>query len=394
MRAAVVSSGDFGSWDERGALLSHFVGALACVADVDLLVANGPTRRTEPEGAATREVFPTRPPAPDRLRALELLAAGPQFSSRAPCGCTGSAQRALLDELPSAVEEELVSLAGGDSPALLDHLVSSSYDLVAFTGADTASTTQGLQALEGRAATLLLPLVRPGPRLSLQLVRDAFAKADLVVTASAFEASLAVDAGASRVTTIGSVLRVHELARRNEPLLFEDGAVVVARDWAAAPPTEDLLLTVRRLNRDLITTTIRLIGPGWRALPEDVRAPHVESRFDVWRWVARSMGLWDPEPGRLLSREVLEAMQYGTPVITPWDGAGREHAERGNGGLWYRTYDELLACIQALAGSDELVATLGAQGQAYSVRNFADTDAYVERVAGLVSELVMRPAIR
>jgi hypothetical protein len=300
----------------------------------------------------------------------------------------------LAEELPVEVEEEIVSLTGGDSPALLDHLISSSYDLVVFTGPDTAATVQGLRELRGRVATMLLPLVLPGPRLSLKVVRDAFASVDHVAATSAFEASIAVEAGARRVTTIGSVLRVHDLARRNEPLKFEDRAVVMARDWAATPPTEELLLTVRRLNRDLDTAVVRLLGPGWRSLPEDVRAPHVESRFDVWRWVARSLALWDPEPNRIFGRDVLEAMQYGTPVITPWQGAGREHAERGNGGLWYRTYDELLACVQALAGSDRLVATLGAQGQAYAVRNFADTDAYVERVAGLVSELVTRPAIR
>lgn len=391
MRVAVVGCGDYPSWDDRSAILSHFVGALACIADVELLVGEGSQRRSDADGAATRETFPARPPDPGRLRALELLAFEPQSSARVPCDCMRRVHQDLVRDLPDEIGDELVVLSGGDSPALVEHLAASDYDLVVFTRPDTASTAGGLDAVCGRIPTLLLPLVQSGPRLLLPAVRRPFAVADCVAVTSAYEASIAAEAGASRITTIGSVLRVHPLAHRNEPVSFEDRAVVVVRDWARHPPGDELVLTVRRLNRDLDGSAIvRLIGPGWEILPADVRGTHADSRLDVWRWVARSIALWDPEPHRLLGREVLEAMQYGTPVVTSLHGAAQEHAAEGNGGLWYRTYDELRGCVEALATELDLRKALGAQGRAYAVQGFADTDAYIARVERLVVELVGR----
>lgn len=389
MRIAVVGSGNFPAWDERSAILSHFVGALACVADVDLLVGEGPERRSDADGIATRETFPGRPPDPERLRALELLALEPQQSSRLACGCMRRVQRDLLRDLPDEVGDEFVVLSGGDSPELFDHLAASDYDLVVFTRADTASTVHGMAFVTGRLPTVLLPLVEPGPRWFLSTVRTAIAMADRVAAVSAYEANMAADAGAARVTSVGSVLRVHPLALRHEPVSFEDRAVVMVRDWATQPPSDDLVFTARRLNRDLDgTAVVRLIGPGWEALPADVRGTHADSRLDVWRWVARSIALWDPEPHRLLGREVLEAMQYGTPVVTGVHGAAHEHAEDGNGGLWYRTYDELRACVETLATEPHVRNALGAQGRAYAMQGFADTDAYIARIQRLVAELV------
>ena len=387
MRAAVVSPIAFESWDERSAVLSRFIGGLACVADVDMLVT-GADRATEPYGAAQRLVFPVRPADRDRLRAVEMLVLGPRPSSREECGCLRAARAGLAQEVPRELEDELVSLGGGDSPDLVDHLVASDYDLVVFTRPDTAATVAGVEALAGRCPTLLLPLVFPGPRLSLESVRNVFTAVDAVAATSGFEASIAAEAGAENITVIGCVLRVHPLALRNEPMLFEERAVVYARDWNAEPPSDDLLFTVERLNRDLEgTAVVRLIGPGWELLPGALRAAHAESRLDVWRWVTRSVALWDPDPRRLLGREVLEAMQYGTPVVTSWHGAAQEHAERGNGGLWYRSYGELLACLEALADDADLRKTLSVQGRAYSSDNLADTDAYIDRVRRLVDSL-------
>lgn len=389
MKIAVVVSRSYGPWDERSALLCHFVGALACVGRVDVLVGEGRARSTEADGALTREIFPAVPPVAGRLDALEFLVFGPRMSPRARCGCDDFADALLAEDVPAELEEAFVSALGGDSPALLEHLVASDYDLVVFAGVDTASAVAGVRVVAGRTPTMLLPLALPGPRLRLRSVRDVFGTVDRVVVSSAFEASLAASAGARRVVNVGTVLRVHDLAYRNEPALFDDRAVVVAGDWTSGRLSADFVFTVRRLNQDLgAGAFVRLVGPGWETLPDDVRATRVSSRLDVWRWMARCLAVWDPNPHALLGREVLEAMQYATPVITAAHGAAQEHAERGDGGLWYRTYSELLECIGALAGDDDLRKTLGAQGQAYAVANFADTDAYIARVAELVDEVV------
>lgn len=386
MNIAVVVARSYAPWDERSNLLSHFVGALACVGHVDVLVGEGPARSTEIDGAVTREVFPAVPHRLGRLEALELLLFGPRVSSRVRCGCDAFADSVLASEIPQDLENALLSAFGGDSPELLDHLARTDYDLVVFAGADSASAVWGVRALAGRTPTVLLPLLVPGPRMWLRSVREVFASADRVVVSSSFEASLAVAAGAGDPVNIGNVLRVHDLAYRHEPIVFEEGVVVVAADWTHHPQVSDFAFTVRRLNEDLRgAASVRLVGPGWETLPGDVRAVHADSRSDVWRWMARCLAVWDPNPRSLFAREVIEAMQYATPVITASQGAGREHAERGNGGLWYRSYGELLACITTLARDDDLRKTLGVQGQTYAVANFADSTAYVERVAAVAS---------
>jgi glycosyltransferase involved in cell wall biosynthesis len=92
----------------------------------------------------------------------------------------------------------------------------------------------------------------------------------------------------------------------------------------------------------------------------------------------------DPTPHRVIGQEVLEAMLLGIPVVVAANGdATREHADLGNGGLWYRFGDELLASIKLLLDG-HVASSLGEQGHSYATARFADTDTYVKRVAEVV----------
>ena len=93
------------------------------------------------------------------------------------------------------------------------------------------------------------------------------------------------------------------------------------------------------------------------------------------------MAVLDPVPQRLVGRQVLEAFLYRVPVIVyARGGASREHAEAGNGGLWFRTDEELCATVRALL-DDELGQLLGEQGCSYAQHRHADTDTFVKNVA-------------
>jgi glycosyltransferase involved in cell wall biosynthesis len=123
---------------------------------------------------------------------------------------------------------------------------------------------------------------------------------------------------------------------------------------------------------------LRLVGPGaWRV---PLGLGRTGSRLDVWRWISRAFALLDPTADRLLGREALEAYLFGTPILTRDDsGASREHADLGNGGLWYRTDEELFGAIEALLDDDVRLA-LGRQGQEYAELEYADVDMYIKRV--------------
>jgi glycosyltransferase involved in cell wall biosynthesis len=93
------------------------------------------------------------------------------------------------------------------------------------------------------------------------------------------------------------------------------------------------------------------------------------------------LALVDPAPHRIVGQEVLEALLLGVPVVVTANGdATREHAEVGNGGLWYRAEDELPASIAHLLDR-EVACSLGEQGRSYVTARFSDTDTYVKRVA-------------
>jgi glycosyltransferase involved in cell wall biosynthesis len=100
--------------------------------------------------------------------------------------------------------------------------------------------------------------------------------------------------------------------------------------------------------------------------------------------MSRAVAVLDPAPNRVVGQEVLEAMLLGAPVLVVADGgATRQHAEVGNGGLWYRIEDELIASIRLLLDQD-LRSALGEQGRAYAENRFADPDTYVKRVSATI----------
>jgi hypothetical protein len=388
---AVVTASYGDGWSERDLVVRRLCGALAGGAEVDLLVAAGATASQGADGAVRVLRFPSAAVDAGRALALRWAVLGPQAVDQTiRCACTASARRQLASDLPGAVQEALLLAAGGHSPELARHLEASAYDAVVFAGCDTASTYWGMEAVAGRRPCVVLALAVDDPALWNPAVATVLAGADRIVVSTALEAELvlrlAPGVKEDQVHDVGFVLQVNAMARR-APAFGFDGrpTVVMARDWTKPFPVEPLLSWCDALMDDLAPrVAVRCTGPGAQRLPRRLRAEFAGGRTDVWRWMAHALAVLDPEPHRLLGREVLEALLFATPVVVRHDGgATRLHADAGDGGLWYRSYGELRACIEALLDG-EVRSALGRQGQAYATGSYGDTGAYVRRVQDAV----------
>ncbi len=85
----------------------------------------------------------------------------------------------------------------------------------------------------------------------------------------------------------------------------------------------------------------------YRSLRGSIR---VDTRTDLWRLMAHARATIDLAPGKLLARECVESLRFGTPIVVPKGTVGALHAEAG-GGLWFGDEAELIGCVDALSES-------------------------------------------
>jgi hypothetical protein len=105
----------------------------------------------------------------------------------------------------------------------------------------------------------------------------------------------------------------------------------------------------------------------------------VYTRTDLWRLLAHARVTVDLSPGRIIARECIESLRFGTPIVVPTRSAARAHADAG-GGLTFSDFSELLACVAHLC--DETVhAAISAQGREYADTQYGSQWAFVESVS-------------
>lgn len=393
IRVAVVTSHWGSSWDEEHVVTRRIAGALACSADVDVCVAEGPTARQFHDGAARVIQFPAMPSDARRVAALRQALLGPTAENGSfGCSCVDTLARERARSLQRSLQEELVYGAGGHSPALYSHLQDEDYDVVLFAGYQSAATYLGLRALPTRCRVALWPAARNDPLFHLPIHDETFARADVVLACTASEEALVRARlngfGRDRTARVSFALSVNSLATETTPHGYDEDYryLVVARDWEQDASRGSLETWAPAIERDFADAgvKVRLVGPGANHLEPFGGVSLASSRIDVWRWMSRSLAVLDTAPQRVLGREVLEAMLCGAAVLVHADGgATREHAESGNGGLWFRTYAELACCVEELLSSD-VRELLGNQGADYASRDFGDADAFVSRLVARV----------
>jgi hypothetical protein len=105
----------------------------------------------------------------------------------------------------------------------------------------------------------------------------------------------------------------------------------------------------------------------------------VERSSDLARLMAWATVTVDLRPGRLFARRCVDSLLYGTPIVVPHDSRGREHAQRGRGGLWFHDAPELAWCVESML-EPTTNDIFGAQGRSYAEEEYGSTDRFIERV--------------
>jgi glycosyltransferase involved in cell wall biosynthesis len=391
MRTAVVTAFYDNASNEESLVARRIAGALACSADVDVLVAQGPDTSSRTEGALKVLRFPARDVSRQRKNVLWKATLGRGDFAEFHCSCIQQLAPEPIVDLPIFIKEEFVRSEGGNSNQLYEFLRSSSYDAVVFIGYKPASTYFGIKYLPKTTRVVVVAMASEDPLLDLDIYDSVFDRAECFLVISQAEKDLVarrVSRGnSSHIRNVAFALNVSHLAKDTVPIGFNDERfLVIASD--RGPTFSSGLVNLGALIAAYFSHRVQLliVGRGWESATSSkwMRFDSPLSRSDLWRWMTRALAVIDPQPKRILGREVLEAMMYGVPVLVRSDGgATREHAELGNGGLWFRNDSELCACIEALL-SGSVRDQLGVQGKEYAQNVYGDPDRFIRRVTEAV----------
>ncbi len=343
-------------------------------ADVEIIVlGDGPSSRTI-DGA----FVVTRLPAttPDFRRARLLV--------------TAFTNGAKSYNIPAAAQEELLRLGGGDSPHLLDYLARNDFHTVVVAGYWQAGVARCASQLASRSRLVVLPLAGDEAPIGLSIYGELLSSASVILTTTDYERFRSLDAVAhsadAEVINVGMFLSVNPLARQTPaPEIDTDSYLLVLGSLSATSPgSRAEALATFLVNRCDTTTVFVNRGEVVVTTPESrVSRSRLTGRTNLWRLISKASISVHLDHSRLFDREVLESLLYGVPVVVPHKGAGREHAERGNGGLWYSDAFELRECV-GVVSNGSIGESLGRQGHTYARRNYGRRDEFIHRIARAV----------
>jgi hypothetical protein len=191
------------------------------------------------------------------------------------------------------------------------------------------------------------------------------------------------DAGGS----IGMHVPVNPLAatHRHNGLGFT-GYLLVLSDRVGAsaiePPTPMVAWLTARFPTSEIVVVEDASAAVWRgrALRGVVS---VDTRTDLWRLLAHARMTVDLAPGTIISRECIESLRFGTPIVVPLHSPAARHAEAG-GGMTYGGYGDMLNCVELLS-DDALRSSMSRDGQRYADARFGDSAGFVANVRNLLA---------
>jgi hypothetical protein len=384
MRFAVLTSAwNDDAWHERDVALRRFVGALASEGEVDVLVPVDSAARGGHEGVLQILRFEAPAASAEERRAVLESAIGPEdLCWPTACGCTQRLAGAWAASVPHAVQQRVAATIGPVPSELIDHLRNRRYDVVVFGGFDAVFFDHALEQAVGRSRVVLVPLARDEPRFYFSIYDRLFERAERILALTERERRLVVNRlkgrATGRIRRIGFPVRINPLAATTSPYRPpQTSYVVLARDWRRPFGLGWVFDFADSSARETPDVELALIGPG--------AGQQTDSRLDAWRWMNVAFAVLDAEPNRMLGLDVLEAMLCGTPVlVSAHGGAAREHAELGNGGLWYQNDSQLRACLDALR-SAELRQALGGQGRHYVENEYGKVDHFVGRVRDAIA---------
>jgi hypothetical protein len=188
--------------------------------------------------------------------------------------------------------------------------------------------------------------------------------------------------------SLGLHVPINPLAatHRHNGLGFTDYLLVLSDRVAATPvqpPTAMAAWLTARFPEVNVVVVENAAAAVWRgrALRGIVS---VDTRTDLWRLLAHAHLTIDLAPGRIIGRECVESLRFGTPIVVPATSAAAAHATAG-GGLAYSGYADLLDCVERLSPKSVRDAT-GEAGRSYADSQYGDPAAFVSRVSRVLED--------
>jgi hypothetical protein len=159
------------------------------------------------------------------------------------------------------------------------------------------------------------------------------------------------------------------------------GYLLVLSDRAGSPdvspPTDMVAWLTARFPGANVVVVEDVTAAVWRGRVLRGVVP-VYTRTDLWRLLAHARITIDLAPGRIIARECIESLRFGTPIIVPAQSAARPHADAG-GGMTFTGYSELLASVTHL--SNETVRdAMSSDGRRYADARYGDQGFFVSSV--------------
>ncbi len=372
MRRVVLVTARWGdSHGETGAVVRLVAGALSTRARVEVV-----SLRSSNDPRDSSSATPPASTRQDSVFSLHELAA-----TQAERGRAGILRAALAVGNPSRLPEisgpRLAELYGGRAQVAGELIASLRPDAVLLAGPETWWLPELVRTGTPGARIVSLPLFGDDP------VGDLAPFAPLVTAVDA----VGVLSRADGVRVAGRIRAKASPARSAQPEVVElEVAFAVNR-----PAAGQVMVGMSQYGRFVVLLTGFPEGtPGARRSPghdyvrealgpvavaevahdrwrisdpgKQREVPVGPSRPNLWKLLSHAEVCLDLRPQGIVGRETLESLLLGTPVVVPEGTVAAEHAERSNGGLWYRDYRELFDAARAVVDSPSLRAGLSAAG--------------------------------
>jgi hypothetical protein len=357
---------------EEGWITRQVAGALACVADVQVITPDGEVAGTSVDSVFVvhRLASPIDPSSELRRELLleSIADASPGIGDAVPEELAGLIDRGLIDPWRGA----------GDVLAGLRP------DQVLVVGHQNVGALDAVDRLGGDLPVSLVALGTDERSLASRHFDRLFDRAGavLAVTESERSSIVAHHGGEEKVHAIGAPLAANTsvLGEPNTWVGAEGSLIVLTGVASDADHAETELARLIRIrfpdnpvgivHTDTFDAWHRgRLNRGWA----------VERSSDLARLVAWAEITIDLHPGGLFARRCVESLLYGTPIVVPSRSRAREHAERGRGGLWFANPAELTWCVESLLETTTHDA-FAHQGRTYAESEYGSTDRFIRRV--------------
>ena len=276
--------------------------------------------------------------------------------------------------------ERWIDLQGPRSPALLDQVVSSDADVLAFYPYLYYPSVRGLPLVAERA--VMHPAAHEEPALHLPVFDELFARCRGFVFQTRSERRLVqarFDVATTPQVLVGLGVQEETTgdgdAVRRAFGLQEDTPYLICIGRVDEQKGTTMLSRFFRAYKERHGGQLRLVLVGQVVdQPEpfdDVVVTGLVDEATKWELLRGARALVSPSPFEAFSLAVVEAFTAGVPVlVNAVCGATREHCEHSGGGLWFGGFEEFEAGVGLLTTDEAVREKMRRNGRHYVETNY------------------------